>query len=126
MDWSAESPPTARDIAAYYRQEIASGRMPPLRQLPAARALAKRLGVALATVQSAYAQLHDDGLVDARQGSGTFVRDTASGTPSAQETAMGLRDLQNQVQQLTSRLTDLSERVATLEADKVPPETEDL
>lgn len=120
MDWSAETPPTAKDIAAYYRQLIADGELPPLSQLPAARSLAKRLGVATMTVQGAYTQLRAEGLVESRQGSGTYVRDTEAGAPSAQETAMGLRELQTQLQHVTSQLAELSERVAHLEGESDP------
>lgn len=118
MEWSADTPPTAKDIAGYYRQQIAEGHLPPLRQLPAARSLAKKLGVATMTVQSAYTQLRDEGLVDSRQGSGTFVRDTAAGAPSAQETAKSLRELQTNVDRLTSLLAELNERVTRLEEEK--------
>ncbi|GHJ36031.1 GntR family transcriptional regulator [Streptomyces sp. TS71-3] len=121
MDWSADTPPTARDIAAYYRQEIANGSLAPLRQLPSARSLAKKLRVATMTVQGAYAQLRDEGLVDTRQGSGTFVRDAASNAPSAQQSALGLRELQDQVERVTARLAELSDRVARLEAGEAPP-----
>lgn len=120
MDWSAETPPTAKDIAAYYRQLIADGELPPLSQLPAARSLAKRLGVATMTVQGAYTQLRAEGLVDSRQGSGTYVRDAETGATGAQETAMGLRELQTQLQHVTSQLAELSERVAHLEGESAP------
>ena len=121
MDWSAETPPTAKDIAAYYRQLIADGELPPSSQLPAARSLAKKLGVATMTVQGAYTQLRADGLVESRQGSGTYVRDAESaGASSAQETAMGLRELQTQLHHVTSQLAELSERVAHLEDESAP------
>jgi DNA-binding GntR family transcriptional regulator len=120
MDWSADTPPTAKDIAGYYRREIAGGDLPPLRQLPAARVLAKKLGVATMTVQSAYTQLREEGLVDSRQGSGTYVRDAAAGAPTAQQTAVGLRELQTRLESVTSQLTELSERVAKLENGREP------
>jgi DNA-binding GntR family transcriptional regulator len=120
MDWSADTPPTAKDIAGYYRGEIAEGSLPPLRQLPAARVLAKKLGVATMTVQSAYTQLRAEGLVDSRQGSGTYVRDAAAGAPTTQQTAVGLRELQTRLERVTSQLTELSERVAKLEDGREP------
>lgn len=120
MDWSADTPPTAKDIAGYYRREIAEGDLPPLRQLPAARVLAKKLGVATMTVQSAYTQLREEGLVDSRQGSGTYVRDAAAGSPTAQQTVLGLRELQTRLESVTSQLTELSERVAKLENGREP------
>jgi DNA-binding transcriptional regulator YhcF (GntR family) len=80
MEQSPEAPkqaPTAKEIAAQFREKITG----PNReydsgdQLPAARKLAKDLGVQLMTVQSAYGQLRDEGLVLTQQGRGTFVRD---------------------------------------------------
>lgn len=121
MDWSASKPPTARDIAAYYRKEIADGRMGPLSQLPPYRALAKQLHVAAMTVQSAYRQLREEGLVDSRHGSGTFVRDAVAGEPGAQETALGFRELEARLREVTDRLDELSERVTSLEADSTAP-----
>lgn len=121
MDWTAETPPTARDIAAYYRREISEGQLPPLRQLPASRDLAKKLGVATMTVQAAYSQLRDEGLVVTRQGSGTFVRDAEKDKAGPRETALGLRELQSQLAQVSSQLADLSKRVAHLEATSTKP-----
>jgi GntR family transcriptional regulator len=121
MEWSASKPPTARDIAGYYRREIAEGNIAPLQRLPAARGLAKKLGVATMTVQSAYAQLREEGLVDSRQGSGTYAREAAADEPTAQQTAMGLRELQARLEHVTSQLTELSERVANLEGEDSRP-----
>ncbi|OEV10509.1 GntR family transcriptional regulator [Streptomyces nanshensis] len=118
MEWTAETPPTAKDIAAYYRREIANGNLAPSHQLPAGRGLAAKLHVATMTVQSAYAQLAAEGLVDTRQGSGTFVRDAASGAPSAQDAAQGLRELQIQLNAVTSQLAELTTRVTDLETER--------
>lgn len=126
MDWTADVSPTAKDIAAYYRREIADGHLPPLSQLPASRDLAKRLGVATMTVQTAYSHLREEGLVFTRQGSGTFVRDAGENGTGPRETALGLRELQARLQDVTSQLADLSERVAHLEAGATrPPGDED-
>ncbi len=117
MEWSGGQPPTAKDIAAYYRSRIAAGELEPPASLPAGRKLAKHLGVALATVQSAYDELKSEGLADSRPGSGTFVAAPADGT-SAQERVRGIQELQSEVQSLTSRLADLSDRVAELESER--------
>ena len=45
-------------------------------KLPATRGLAQSLGVARDTVEYAYAQLHRDGYIARRAGSGTYVSDT--------------------------------------------------
>ena len=74
MDSSPDAPkPTAKDIAARFRREIADGEREPGSRLPAARQLAKDLGVQLMTVQSAYGQLREEGLVLSQQGRGTCL-----------------------------------------------------
>ncbi|MBA4864950.1 winged helix-turn-helix transcriptional regulator [Streptomyces sp. PSKA54] len=118
MDWKPENPPSAKEIAAKFRDDIADGVYPPGRQLPGAKGLAKELGVALMTVQSAYKQLAEDGLVEGRQGSGTYVTDPKKGDPTASQTALGLRDLQDQLTHVTSQLSELRDRVERLEADR--------
>ncbi|MEU2722749.1 winged helix-turn-helix domain-containing protein [Streptomyces smyrnaeus] len=117
MEWSGSQPPTAKDIAAYYRSRIGAGELEPPAPFPPGRKLAKHLGVALATVQSAYDELKSEGLADSRPGSGTFVATPADGT-SAQERVRGMRELQSEIQSLASRFADLSERVAKLEAER--------
>lgn len=115
MDWKPEKPPSAKEIAAKFRDAIADDAYPPGRQLPGAKGLAKQLGVALMTVQSAYRQLAEDGLVEGRRGSGTYVIDPKKGESTAQEAAASLRDLQIQMKDAVSQLTDLADRVARLE-----------
>ncbi|MCX4827860.1 winged helix-turn-helix domain-containing protein [Streptomyces sp. NBC_01016] len=83
MDQSPEAPkqpPTAKDIAAEFRAKITGpdSTYDPGDRLPAARTLAKERHVQLMTVQSAYSQLRDEGLVLSQQGRGTFVRDPAA------------------------------------------------
>lgn len=109
--------PSAKEIAAKFRTEIAEGIYGPGAPLPGAQSYAKKLGVALMTVQSAYRQLAEDGLVEGRRGSGTYVVDPAQSEPSAQQVAVSLRDLQDELQHVTSQLSDLSQRVAKLEKD---------
>lgn len=118
MDWKPEKPPTAREIAAKFRQGIGDGTYPPGRPLPGAKGLAKQLGVGLMTVQSAYKQLAEDGLVVGRQGSGTYVLDPKQGDPTAAQTVQGLRDLRDHVAYLTSQLGELQDRVERLEAER--------
>ncbi|MEU1822623.1 GntR family transcriptional regulator [Streptomyces abikoensis] len=118
MDWTPEKPPTAKEIAARFRSAMADGAYPPGRQLPGAKGLAKQLGVALMTVQSAYKQLAEDGLVEGRRGSGTYVIDPRKGEPTAQQAVSSIRDLQEQLKQATSQIAELSERVAKLEEER--------
>lgn len=59
------------------RQLILDGALSAGRPLPASRALAKSLGVSRDTVETAYAQLHADGFIERRVGSGSFVAEMA-------------------------------------------------
>lgn len=55
------------------RQLILDGALGVGKPLPASRALAKSLGVSRDTVESAYSQLHAEGFIERRVGSGSFV-----------------------------------------------------
>lgn len=65
--------PVYRQIADQIERLIHEGRLPPGARLPADRALSRRLGLSRTTVVSAYEELKARGLVNGRQGSGTFV-----------------------------------------------------
>lgn len=58
------------------RALILEGALGPGLKLPATRALAKSLGVARDTVENAYVQLHRDGFISRREGSGSYVSKT--------------------------------------------------
>ncbi|ENO84435.1 GntR family transcriptional regulator, partial [Thauera linaloolentis] len=55
------------------RQLILDGALDMGRPLPASRALAASLGVSRDTVESAYGQLHAEGFIERRVGSGSLV-----------------------------------------------------
>ncbi|MFI5491386.1 GntR family transcriptional regulator [Actinoplanes sp. NPDC051859] len=57
------------------RQAIRTGRLVPGDRLPTAREVSERNGINPNTVLRAYRDLEVAGLVEPRQGSGTFVRD---------------------------------------------------
>lgn len=122
MDISAFPPkPTAKQIAAKFRGDIERGRLTPGQRLPAARQLAAGLTVQLNTVQSAYGQLRDEGLVLTQQGRGTFVRDPAAplgtedgSSPAFAALAKELAAIHDALRQLDSRL-DALERQAVRE-----------
>lgn len=59
------------------RKLILEGVLSAGRPLPATRALAKSLGVSRDTVEAAYAQLHSEGFIVRRVGSGSFVSEQA-------------------------------------------------
>ncbi|MER6430885.1 GntR family transcriptional regulator [Streptomyces sp900105245] len=116
MDSQSKRKLNAREIAARVRDEIAAGTFGPGDRLPGARAYAKKLGVALMTVQNAYAQLQEEGLIEGRTGSGTYVRDPAPGEQAPREAAQRLTELQAEVARVSTELAGLVERVKQLEA----------
>ena len=65
-------------IANRLRVAIATGEIAPAMPLPSVRQLAAEIRVNPATVVQAYRDLERDGLVESRQGAGTFVRDVAA------------------------------------------------
>lgn len=66
-------------VPAYYqvfeglRQRLGGPEFPPGSRLPTERSMAQHLGVSRATVREALARLERDGLVNRRQGDGTYV-----------------------------------------------------
>jgi GntR family transcriptional regulator len=66
--------PLYAQIAERLRTAIASGELPAGAALESVRALAGKLRVNPATVVQAYRALEEEGFVEMRQGSGTFVR----------------------------------------------------
>lgn len=58
------------------RALILDGALAPGLKLPATRSLATSLGVARDTVENAYVQLHRDGFIVRREGSGSYVAET--------------------------------------------------
>src|SRR4051812_29604504 len=57
------------------RQAIRGGRLPPGSRLPPSREFSETLLVARSTVSGAYGRLVAEGLLEARPGSGTWVRE---------------------------------------------------
>jgi len=62
------------EVAATLRAEILSGQWSPASKLPPELQLAERLNVSQGTVRRALAILQSEGLLEARQGSGVYVR----------------------------------------------------
>lgn len=77
--------PLFQQIAGQIRSAIAAGHLAAGSRLPAARALAARLGVARGTVDTAYGLLADEGAVSMRRSAGTIV----AGAPGAPMVAPG-------------------------------------
>ncbi len=65
--------PLYRQIEAFIRAGILTGKLAPGTRLPATRKLAQDLGINRITVENAYGELSADGLIVTRTGSGTFV-----------------------------------------------------
>lgn len=63
------------------RQLILDGALGVGKPLPASRALARSLGVSRDTVEAAYSQLHAEGFIERRVGSGSFVSEQVQRLP---------------------------------------------
>lgn len=108
----------ARALPAYLQIEdelaerIETGDLPPGERLPTERVLAESMGVSRMTARAALARLAQRGLIDRRQGSGTFVAE-----PKLRQDASHLRGFfEETVGQgvfPTSTLIERSERLAT-------------
>ncbi len=66
--------PLYQRVATQLRAAISNGRIPAGAQLPSEDELALHFGISLITVRSALKELQDTGLIERRQGRGTFVR----------------------------------------------------
>jgi GntR family transcriptional regulator len=75
---STDGVPVYRQIISQVKYMIASGRLQPGQELPPIRALAEKLVINPNTVVRAYSELHREGVVESRHGSGTYVREPAS------------------------------------------------
>ncbi len=73
MSISSEEAPIFREIAERIRRRILEGKLSPGSRLPSVREYARELGVAVTTVQRAYRELSQSGLIITEPASGTFV-----------------------------------------------------
>jgi GntR family transcriptional regulator len=83
--------PLYAQIADRIRVAVAAGDLTSGSDLPSVRALAAKLRVNPATVVQAYRELEREGLVEMRQGAGTFIADIANGTRERERTAAARR-----------------------------------
>ena len=72
--------PIHTSLAGRLRLLVTDGRLVEGVRLPSERELAARLGISRSTVAAAYAALREAGCLEARQGSGNFVRDQPGGS----------------------------------------------
>src|SRR3954468_22004205 len=66
-------------VAARLRDEIVEGGLAPGERLPGHRELAEAFSVGLSSIREAISKLSSEGLVEARVGRGTYVRDPGEG-----------------------------------------------
>ena len=74
------SVPLGDQLVARVAELIETGRLPEGSRLPSVRQLARRVGVSVYTITSAFERLSAKGLIDARAGAGYFVAPVRSGT----------------------------------------------
>ncbi|WP_084959575.1 GntR family transcriptional regulator [Thermoactinospora rubra] len=104
-------------IADDIRRDIAAGRYAVGEQLPVARELANRYGVAMMTIGNALAVLRDEGLIETRQGSGSFVIRTPDAAPPAEtERSEEFRILSEQIREIRQHVEKLAIRLDELDA----------
>lgn len=87
--------PVYAQICDALKSAIRDGSLCPGAKIPATRALAAQLGIAVNTVAKAYQELEREGVIEGRGRSGTFVRDP-EGAQAQRLTAQyveALRDL---------------------------------
>ncbi len=92
----ADDLPVGAQLGWRLRVLIASGELAAGDRLPGVRELATGSGVNVNTARAVYRHLEDDGLIESRQGHGTFVADGAPASPDlerlAAEAASSARD----------------------------------
>ncbi|MFC5909490.1 GntR family transcriptional regulator [Streptacidiphilus monticola] len=115
MQQSAEGRPTAEEIASKIRKDIERGILGPGDRLTPGRQLAKELKVHLMTVQNAYRQLRDEGLILSQQGRGTFVRDPAVPLGDEGGASPAFAALASELSAIRQTLSDLAGRLERLE-----------
>jgi DNA-binding transcriptional regulator YhcF (GntR family) len=74
--------PIGVQVAWALRARIGDGRLVPGRRLPGLRELGEMLGINANTARAVYQRLEQEGLIESRQGTGTFVANVAK-EPSA-------------------------------------------
>jgi DNA-binding LacI/PurR family transcriptional regulator len=84
------SEPRHRQISRELLTEIANGTYGPGGRLPSEAQLCKKFGVSRPTVGRALRELQDQGLIDRRVGSGTYLRAARSAAPPAGLRLLGL------------------------------------
>jgi putative molybdopterin biosynthesis protein len=79
-----------RQIADYFRTQVALGRMKPDERLPAIRDLAHTLKLDPGTVARAYRELEQEGSIVTRQGKGSFIASTTKNLTELRKKKLGV------------------------------------
>lgn len=111
---AADPRPPYVQIADHLRAAMDAGDLAPGARLPSGRTLAEEYGVAAMTVQHAIRLLRDEGRLTTWQGRGVFVATTDQ--PSRQEEGVEPSDAARRLDQLERHMSELRERIATLES----------
>lgn len=103
--WTIHSGPLYQRLAAALRGAVVRGDLPPGTILPAERHMARMLAVGRSTVVGAYDLLRADGVLESKQGSGTWVAgaDRNSASKGGQPESLGRAALSE-----SERLIDLA------------------
>jgi GntR family transcriptional regulator / MocR family aminotransferase len=83
----ADRMPLHLQVAEQVRAAVRDGRLHAGHRLPSTRDLAKELGVSRSVAQAAYDQLHAEGWIEGRTGSGTYVADVGRLQPVERQRA---------------------------------------
>lgn len=110
---AAEEPPKYRRIAGEWRDRIRSGEYAPGAQLPPKAAMMEDYKVSLGTVNDALKVLRDEGLIETRQGSGTFVSD-----PLPEQTLSEYEVIMSRIDGIADEVRQLRVEIAELKKDQ--------
>jgi GntR family transcriptional regulator len=114
--------PVGTQLVWGLRARIADGRLAAGQRLPGVRDLAGMFDVNVNTARAIYQRLEREGLIESRQGMGTFVAATSGARPGvgelAQEAARRARELGVDPRQLATALYMSSERHPPVEQDR--------
>lgn len=94
----ASGVPRYRQIVDQVAEQVRLGRLRAGDQLPSVRELAPHLLVSLISVRKAYAELEADGLIERRQGQGTFVAPNVAASSQSHAQRQARRLLSEAVQ----------------------------
>lgn len=110
--WSTRPGPLHLRLSQALADAIDGGDLPSNAKLPSERGLARRLVISRSTVVAAYRALESEGLIEGRQGSGTYVTAHRGSERYRDGSAAG---------RLTSRIDTVGTDVISLAVAAVPP-----